>query len=132
MKNATKFFRIIAFAVIIGLTTGSLAFGAATEWPSQADWETSGLSGGLQQPSRTNVTDIDQYMGVYIVTLANANRSAYNNLVNQMERKDGWTVQDRTSGRSSISASFVTDSENTVVVIILHTRQNSIDIIVVK
>jgi len=129
MKNTIKFLGIIALVAVIGFSmTGCLSLGggdsggglgsvrATAEWPSEATWAQNNIQGGLQQPSGTAVTSAGSIMGAFTVTLGNANKAAFDNLVNQMEGKSGWTLHERKADRRNESVSFVTADRKSVVI----------------
>ena len=146
MKNTIKNFGIIAIVAVIGFALSScLTLGGGSddgvvgdggfgrsmvmtaEWPSEATWAENGITGGLQQPSGTTVGSVGIYSGIFAVQLVNANKAAFDNLVNQIERQGGWTVYERDSNRREETVSFIQGGKS--VGVGLDIRENTVSIV---
>ena len=94
MKNNNKFLVIIALAAIMGLsmTSGLAAQNISKTWPANAVWERYTVTGGLRQPQRTRVAGVASVQGTFTVTLENANKAAFDDLINQVTAKSDWML----------------------------------------
>jgi hypothetical protein len=86
-------------------------------WPSDTSWKRYGLE-GLQQPPETNVTGAALYMGMYIVSLINGGRPAFDNLVAQIEGRPGTRLVTEVMDSDSIMMGFSLQTGNTINLIV--------------
>jgi len=86
-------------------------------WPSDTSWRRYGLEGLQQQPG-TDVTGAALYMGMYIVSLINGGRSAFDNLAAQIESRAGTKLVTEVMDSDSIMMGFSLQAGNTVNLIV--------------
>ena len=132
MKTAFKLFWVIAIVTVtvfsmtscLSLGGGSSSArtsstGTSIEWPSEVTWEKHGVTGGLLQPPGTTVVFADSpsmgpMAGQFIVTLHNADILDFNNIVSQIEAKNGWKVLSNDSDETGAGIRFVFQVSSTV------------------
>ena len=86
-------------------------------WPSDTSWRRYGLE-GLQQPPGTDVTGAALYMGMYVVSLINGGRPAFDNLAAQIERRPGTTLVTEVMDSDNIMMGFSLQAGNTINLIV--------------
>jgi hypothetical protein len=58
------------------------------DWPSDEEWDGYGLK-GLRQPAGSTVTNVALYQGAYFVSMVDAGKDAYNDMIAQIKRLTG-------------------------------------------